>query len=148
MAKTLCTIGFGQKSLERFIQMLQAAGVTKVIDIRLHNTSQLAGYAKKDDLAFILKAFGIEYEHVLELAPTEELMQEMRKGGKEWGAREAAFNRLMTERRVENLWTSPVFDSAVNCLLCAEPTAKHCHRRLVAEYLQGAHPEIAIKHLE
>jgi uncharacterized protein (DUF488 family) len=145
--KILCTIGFSQKSLRRFIDLLQSAGVTKVIDTRLHNTSQLAGFAKKEDLAFILETFGIEYEHVLDLAPTEEIMKKFKQVDKDWKEFERAFNQLMQDRQVAKLWTSPIFASRVNCLLCAEHSAEHCHRRLVAEHLKSVYPEIEIRHL-
>ncbi len=92
---TLCTIGFAKKSLRKFIGLLQDAGVTKVIDIRLHNTSQLAGYAKRDDLEFILETFGIAYEHVPELAPTEELMKSYKKGSTDWETYTVAFEETM-----------------------------------------------------
>lgn len=143
----LCTIGFSQKSLREFMNLLRSAGVTKVVDIRLHNTSQLSGYAKKDDLAFILEAFGIQYEHVLDLAPTEEIFNEYKKG-KDWEAFQRDFTALIKSRGIERLWKSPVFDSPVNCLLCGEHEPEHCHRRWVAEYLKGHDPEIEIQHLK
>jgi uncharacterized protein (DUF488 family) len=145
--KVLCTIGFSQKSLREFVSLLRAAGVTKIIDIRLHNTSQLAGFAKKDDLAFILETFGIKYQHVPDLAPTEEILQRFKKLDKDWGAYEAAFRELLEKRRAVQLWHSPVFEPGVNCLLCAEHSPKRCHRRLVAEHFARAHPEIEVRHL-
>lgn len=146
--KILCTIGFSQKSLRQFIHLLQSAGVTKLIDTRLHNTSQLAGFAKKDDLAFILETFGIEYEHVPDLAPTDDIMKKFKKVNKDWQAYERAFNQLLEDRQAAKLWTSPVFASRVNCLLCAEHSAHHCHRRLVAEHFKSVYPEIEIRHLK
>jgi uncharacterized protein (DUF488 family) len=146
--RILCTIGFSQKSLRQFIHLLASAGVTKVIDTRLYNTSQLAGFAKKDDLAFILETFGIEYEHVPDLAPTDEIMTKFKKLDKDWEAFAREFNQLLAERQVAKLWTSPVFASRVHCLLCAEHSERHCHRRLVAEYFQRLDPEIEIRHLK
>lgn len=146
--KLLCTIGFSQKSLRRFIQLLQSAGVTKLIDVRLHNTSQLAGFAKKDDLAFILETFGIKYEHVPELAPTDDILKNFKEADKDWEAYERAFNQVLDDRQVIRLWTSPVFDGGVNCLLCAEHSPHHCHRRLVAEHFKRVHPDIEIWHLK
>lgn len=145
--KLLYTIGFSQKSLRRFVQLLQSAGVTKLIDIRLYNTSQLAGFAKKDDLAFIMETFGIGYEHVPDLAPTDEIMKRFKKLDKDWVEFERTFLDLMTERKAAKLWTSPMFANEVTCLLCAEHPPKHCHRRLVAEHFQAHHPEIEVRHL-
>jgi uncharacterized protein (DUF488 family) len=147
-SRVLCTIGFSQKGLRQFIHLLQSAGVTKVIDIRLHNTSQLAGFAKKDDLAFILETFGIEYEHVPELAPDEALFTRFKKLDKDWTAFEPAFTQLLKDRQVARLWQSPVFASKVSCLLCAEHPERHCHRRLVAEHFKSVDPEIEIRHLK
>jgi uncharacterized protein (DUF488 family) len=146
--KVLCTIGTSEKNLRRFIELLQSAGVTKVIDIRLHNTSQLAGYSKKDDLAFVLEAFGIQYAHVPELAPTEEIIKAFKKVDKDWAAFEHDFKQLMEERNVTAVWKSPVLDEGVNCLLCAEHLPTHCHRRLVAERFQAAYPELEVRHLK
>lgn len=145
--RVLCTIGTTQKSLREFVQLLRSAGVTRVIDIRLHNTSQLAGFSKKDDLAFILETFGMEYEHLPELAPTDEIIKGFKKVDKDWATFRDSFNALLQERQSEKLWASPLFASQVNCLLCAEDRPDHCHRRLVAEHFQKAHPEIEIRHL-
>jgi uncharacterized protein (DUF488 family) len=146
---TLCTIGFAKKSLRKFIGLLQDAGVTKVIDIRLHNTSQLAGYAKRDDLEFILETFGIAYEHVPELAPTEELMKSYKKGSTDWETYTVALKELLNQRDAARLWLPPsrVFDDGVNCLLCAEDSPKRCHRRLVAEHFAALFPDIEVRHL-
>lgn len=129
------------------MQLLQGAGVTKLIDIRLYNTSQLAGFAKKDDLEFVCETFGIKYQHVVDLAPTDEMMKRFKKLDKDWPAFERDFTDLLKERDVLKLWNTDVFDAGVNCLLCAEHKPQHCHRRLVAEHFQRAYPDIQIKHL-
>ncbi|HWI60933.1 MAG TPA: DUF488 domain-containing protein [Symbiobacteriaceae bacterium] len=145
MSQKLCTIGFSQKNLRRFVQLLQSAGVTKLIDIRLYNTSQLAGYAKKDDLQFICETFGIAYEHVVDLAPTDGMMERYKKLDKDWPAFERDFTALLNERNAARLWES--FGPGVHCLLCAEHKPQHCHRSLVAAHFQQAYPEIEIQHL-
>ncbi len=147
MARKLCTIGFSQKSLRHFVQLLQAAGVNKLIDTRLYNTSQLAGFAKKDDLQFVCETFGIKYEHVVDLAPTDDILKRYKKVDKDWAAYERDFTNLLVQRNVIKLCATAVFDPGVNCLLCAEHKPQHCHRRLVAEHLQRAYPDIEIQHL-
>ena len=147
MSRTLCTIGFAQKNLRRFMQLLQAAGVTKLIDTRLYNTSQLAGYAKKDDLQFICETFGIKYEHMVDLAPTDEMMNRYKKMDKDWPAFERDFTELLEQRNVVRLWETDRFDPGVNCLLCAEHKPQYCHRRLVAEHFGRSYPDIEIQHL-
>lgn len=144
---TIYTIGFRKKSLEVFINLLREAGVDAVIDIRLHNTSQLAGYTKRDDLAFLLReGFSIAYEHRLELAPTPEILDTYR-ADKEWLAYERRFGPLMAERRIEKAAGEIFARYQRPCLLCAEPTAEKCHRRLVAEHWRKRVPELEIVHL-
>lgn len=141
------TIGYKGKSLETFINQLRAAGVDAVIDIRLRNTSHLAGYTKRDDLAFLLQeGFGIAYEHHPELAPTPEI-RDAYLAAHDWAAYEAQFLPLMTERRAEAMGQDILARYGSPCLLCAESTAEHCHRRLVAEYWAAHLPDVTIVHL-
>lgn len=146
MIHRVFTIGFTRKSLEQFITLLQEAGVDAVIDIRLRNNSQLAGFAKQDDLAFILKAFGIAYEHWPELAPTAEILDTYRQD-KQWGGYVAKFGPLMAERRAEVHGADILQRHQAPCLLCSEHTADQCHRRLVAEYWAEHVPGLEIVHL-
>jgi uncharacterized protein (DUF488 family) len=144
---TVCTIGYTQKTLERFIWLLQEAAVDAVIDIRLHNTSQLAGFSKRDDLAFLLReGFGIEYEHRLELAPTPEILDGYRSEG-DWAGYERDFIPLLIERDAGAVGHEILDRYRRPCLLCAEPLPDHCHRRLVAEWWAAHLPGIEINHL-
>lgn len=144
---TLYTIGYTQKTLEDFIRLLQQAGVDAVIDIRLRNTSQLAGYAKRDDLAFLLReGFGIEYEHRRELAPTPEILDAYKSEG-DWTAYEEGFLPLLIEREAEKVGRDLLDRYQRPCLLCAEPTAERCHRRLVAEWWAEHLPDMEVVHL-
>ncbi|MEW6668072.1 MAG: DUF488 domain-containing protein [Thermodesulfobacteriota bacterium] len=142
----LYTIGFTQKSAEEFFAALKNAGVRRIIDIRLNNVSQLAGFAKKDDLAFFLKAVcGIEYVHRPDLAPTQDLLERYRKKSVSWDGYEAEFTELIKERGIEKLVDRTELDRA--CLLCSEPEPERCHRRLVAEYLRDSLGRISLCHL-
>ncbi len=144
---TVYTIGHTQKTLEHFIRLLQEAGVDAVIDVRLRNTSQLAGFAKRDDLAFLLReGFGIEYEHRPELAPTPEILDAYKTGG-DWLAYEADFLPLLNERKAETIGRELLARYRHPCLLCAEPTPNHCHRRLVAEWWAEHLPAVEVVHL-
>jgi uncharacterized protein (DUF488 family) len=143
---TLFTIGFTQKSAETFFTSLTDAGVKRIVDIRLNNTSQLAAFAKRDDLAFFLKAIGdMEYLHRPDLAPTRELLDGYKKKEIDWERFEGAFLELCEERHIENLVTRESLDGA--CLLCSEPAAQHCHRRLAAEYLAQRWGGVRVVHL-
>ncbi|MBN1815633.1 MAG: DUF488 domain-containing protein [Anaerolineae bacterium] len=141
------TIGYKGKSLETFISQLREAGVDGVIDVRLRNTSHLAGYTKRDDLAFLLcEGFGIAYEHRPELAPTLEIFDAYRDKS-DWAAYMVSFLPLLEERAAEAIGREILARYGAPCLLCSEPTAEKCHRRLVAEYWAERLPGLTIVHL-
>lgn len=143
---TVFTIGFAKKSARDFFEILRRAGVRKVVDIRLNNVSQMAGFTKKDDLAYFLEVIGgIGYEHRIELAPTKEILDGYRKKTLSWEEYERRFLSLMQERHAETVVAPSDLDRA--CLLCSEPTAEKCHRRLVAEYLRDKWANVEIRHL-
>ena len=113
-----------------------AAGVKLLYDVRLHNTSQLSGFAKADDLAFFLdKIGGIKYQHQPLLAPTDTMLKAFERDKGDWNGYQQKFLALMAERKIENRFNPSLFDGA--CLLCSEATPHYCHRRLVCEYLNG-----------
>ena len=142
----LMTIGFTKKSAQRFFEMLQTAGVKRVADVRLNNVSQLAGFAKRRDLEYFLDAIcGIDYVHLPDLAPTRELLDAFKKHGGDWRSYESEFLDLMARRRVEETVSPTLLDGA--CLLCSEDKPDHCHRRLVAEYLDRHWGGVDIRHL-
>jgi len=131
---TVSTIGFTKTNAEGFFERLLNSNVRKVIDVRLHNTSQLAGFAKADDLDYFLKKIGgIQYVHQPLLAPTDEMLKAYKKEKGDWAAYETQFLSLMAERAIEKHLKAEMLDGA--CLLCSEATPHHCHRRLVCEYL-------------
>jgi uncharacterized protein (DUF488 family) len=140
------TIGFTQTTAENFFDRLQEAHVKKVIDVRLHNTSQLSGFAKADDLAYFLKTAGISYMHMPLLAPTDEMLKAYKKQRGSWNRYEHQFLELMAERRIEDRLQPEVLRDA--CLLCSEAKPHHCHRRLVCDYLnQRWHGALSVQHL-
>ncbi len=142
----LFTIGFTKKNAQQFFESLKAAGVQRVIDIRLNNVSQLAGFTKKSDLPYFLKTIGhIDYVHILELAPTKDILDEYKKNKGEWQVYERSFLDLLTNRQIEQQLSPDLFNHA--CLLCSEAKPDCCHRRLVAEYLREKWGNIEICHL-
>ena len=144
---TLYTIGYQRKPLATFIGQLREAGVDAVIDVRLRNTSHLAGYTKRDTLAFLLReGFGIAYEHHPELAPTPDILDAYR-ADPDWAAYEARFLPLLEERSAEQVGREILARYRAPCLLCAEPTPEHCHRRLAAEYWAVHLPGLTVVHL-
>lgn len=144
---TIYTIGFTQTTAEHFFERLKMAGIRRLVDVRLNNTSTLAGFSKRDDLAFFLRSIlDADYVHEPLLAPTDELLGRYRKKEVGWDAYEDAFRALLAERGVESTLDRATFKTP-SVLLCSEATAERCHRRLVAEYLARAWGEVEIVHL-
>jgi len=144
---TLYTIGWERRPLAEFIRLLQGAGVDVILDVRLRNTSQLAGYTKRNDLAFLLcEGFAIAYEHHPELAPTPDMLDVYRED-EDWGAYDAAFAELLGERNMEAVGRQVLTRYHAPCLLCHEALPDHCHRRLVAEHWASHMPGLAVVHL-
>ena len=143
------TIGFTQKSAEGFFGLLRESGAKHVVDVRLRPNGQLAGFTRKTDLEFFLptilgkKRGG--YRHVPELAPTSEILESYRKEHHDWDRYAREFVTLMAKRRIEKLPIKRILNGG--CLLCSEPEPHHCHRRLVAEYLQQHWGDVEIIHL-
>jgi len=143
----LFTIGFTQKSAEKFFGLLRQPGLVRLVDIRLNNVSQLAGFAKKADLEYFAKTInGISYVHLPELAPSAEILQAYKTNGNDWASYEQQFMALMATRQIESNTPRNLIDGA--CLLCSEASPAHCHRRLVAQYFQAACGKLEIQHLE
>ena len=138
MTDILHTVGFTKKSAAEFFKALELAEVKTVVDVRINNISQLAGFTKKDDLAFFLREVsGVRYIHELSLVPTRELVKSYRGrkiGGDEFSAR---YLELLRSRGVHDRLDESDY-RANTVLLCSEPDAAHCHRRIEAEYLQSS----------
>ena len=143
----LYTIGFSGKSAEQFFRLLTRNEVKRVLDVRLNNTNQLAGFTKRNDLSFFLSAIaGIDYMHLQQFAPSRELLKAYRKHETEWDEYERTYLALLTERCAIASVEPTVFESA--CLLCSEASPEHCHRRLLAESIAATVPNVCVVHLE
>lgn len=141
------TIGFTRTTAERFFARLREAGVERVLDVRLRNSSQLAGFAKAQDLPFLLRELvGARYEHDLRLSPTAELMAYIKKEGGAWPEYERRFLELLARRGIERVLSRADFETPT-ALLCAEASAQNCHRRLVCEYLAEHWRDVRCVHL-
>ena len=140
------TIGFTKKNAEQFFGRLKQPGLVRLVDARMNNVSQLAGFTKKDDLRFFLRQISnIDYLHMPELAPSQDILDDYKKNGGDWATYERKFLALMEKRRVEDNVSKDIINGG--CLLCSEPTPEHCHRRLVAEYLKSRWGDLEIVHL-
>ena len=147
MTTKVFSIGFTKTTAQKFFERLRKANVRKVVDVRIHNKSQLSGFAKSDDLAYFLREIaGIEYQHLPLLAPEEDALSKYRSGAIGWPAYETRFLDLMSSRHIEDRLTPEMLEGA--CLLCSEDTPHQCHRRLVLEYLNRKWgPQLLVRHL-
>jgi uncharacterized protein (DUF488 family) len=142
----LFTLGFTKKSAEDFFGRLKRSDARRLVDVRLNNLSQLAGFTKRDDLRFFTQAIcGIPYLHLPILAPTQAALDGYKKAKGGWEAYEREFLDLMAKRQIERAVPRLELDEA--CLLCSEDRPNHCHRRLVAEYLKKHWSDVEIIHL-
>lgn len=142
------TIGFTKKNAETFFNFLKKADISKLIDVRLNNTSQLSGFAKKNDLQFFLKELcnGAEYIHAPDLAPTKEILSAYKKQEISWEKYEEEFLKLMKNRKIELKYKQDFFENG--CLLCSEHEPHNCHRKIVVDYLRDyCNINIEVKHL-
>ena len=145
---TLYTIGFTKKNAQKFFELLKNAGVRKLVDIRINNASQLAGFAKGTDLKFFMKAIcNAEYEHVTDLAPTKELLKNYQDKVIDWNGYTVVFKKILQDRHIAERFNVENFDNC--CFLCTEDTPEQCHRRLIAEFFKAKNPDkdIRIVHL-
>lgn len=131
------TIGFAQKNAERFFNSIRNNGIEVLVDIRLNNKSQLAGFTKGSDLPFLLKEIcNCKYVHKIDYAPTKAILSAYQKKEIDWREYEERFMPLIEKRKIEFDFDKAFSNYNKICLLCTEPTPEKCHRRLVAEYLQ------------
>jgi len=147
MPDRLYTIGFRGKTAEAFFEALRVTDAARVIDIRSGNTSQLAGFTKRDDLRYFLQVIlGIGYLYVPDLAPSQEILRRYREDH-DWEAYREGFMQLLSDRKVTQTLDVTVFEPC-SVLLCSEADATQCHRSLVAEHLRHAFwPNLQIVHL-
>ena len=140
------TIGFTKKSERAFFSKLKESGAKRLVDVRLNNVSQLAGFAKKDDLRYFLNIIcQMEYLHTPTLAPTQDILDAYKKQKGDWNVYEGHFLALMRARHIETAVSREIMDES--CLLCSEELPDYCHRRLVAEYLRDRWGDLEIQHI-
>jgi len=143
----LYTIGFTKKTAKQFFDLLRQNEVRCLVDIRLHPDGQLAGFTKKEDLRYFLKELiACDYRHMPQLAPNDEILKAYRED-RNWVRYAAAFDALLDERGIPEVLDRTLFEDKICCLLCSEPTAEKCHRRLVAERLARAWSDLEIIHI-
>lgn len=141
------TIGFTQKKAEKFFSLIRDNNISRIVDVRLNTTSQLSGFAKKNDLVFFLKELcQAEYIYSPDLTPTKIMLDSYKKKTISWDSYADKFTNLMIQRNIERTIDKSIIDNG--CLLCSEHEPHHCHRRLVVEYLNNHwNSELEVIHL-
>ena len=142
------TIGFAQKSAEKFFQILKENNVECLIDVRLNNVSQLAGFTKSKDLQYFLKTIvDADYIHNIKYAPTKDILDDYKKNKISWLEYEIKYRKLIESRKIVQIFKNDIKNYNNVCLLCSEPLPQNCHRRLLAEYLKKQFNKVEVKHL-
>lgn len=143
----LFTIGFTKKKAKQFFGLLKSGAIQKIVDTRIRPNSQLAGFAKSDDLKYFAEElFGMKYEYELDFAPTKELLAKYRNKEISWKEYEVEYLNLLDIRKVKR--KVDIEQLHKNCFLCSEHDAEKCHRRLLAEYFQAVNQDVKIVHLK
>lgn len=145
---TVYTIGFTQKSAKTFFELLKENQIELLIDVRLNNKSQLAGFSKGTDLDYLLKEIcNCQYVHCIEYAPTKEILDDYKKKKISWEQYVERFIPLMEKRNVPQTFIKRFAGYERVCLLCSEPTPEQCHRRLLAEMIKDKNSDVIIRHI-
>ena len=143
----LLTIGFTKKTAEQFFESLKKNGVKKLVDIRINNKSQLAGFAKGVDLKYFVKEINsIPYVYITDFAPTKELLSDYQNKKIDWIGYLKIFRQIIENRQIDKKYNIKDFDNA--CFLCSEELPDKCHRRLIVEYFKEKNEDIQIVHIK
>ena len=144
----LYTIGFTQKSAQQFFELIKSNNIDMLVDIRLNNKSQLAGFTKGDDLRYFLEEIcNCKYKHCIEYAPTKDIFDSYKKKAISWNEYVRQYIPLMQKRNAVQTFAERFAKYRAVCLLCSEPTPECCHRRLLSEMIVADYPEITVKHI-
>lgn len=140
------TIGFSKKDAKTFFELLEKNEVKTLVDVRLNNKSQLAGFTKVRDFPYFLtKLCSSDYRHEEIFAPTKNLLNGYKNEDISWKQYEKIYNSLLDKREILENINIKEFENS--CFLCSEFSAENCHRRLAVEYLKKYFSNIEIVHL-
>ena len=133
------TIGTQDRHDEDFLAVLREHRIDAVIDIRVYCEGRYYRFASGQHIKELVEGAGIAYLHDRRFAPTAEIRDMAEQ--KDWVTYEAAYRALITERHMAEVWQEVTATFGRPCLLCAERSADHCHRRLLGEALVTASRE-------
>ena len=140
------TIGYTKKSAREFFGLIKANEIDVLVDVRLYNNTQLAGFSKSRDLEFFLAALcGCGYVWAKQFAPSPALFNDYKSGQIDWAACEAVYRDFLNAHTGLDFFR--LYRNKRICLLCAEETPECCHRRLLAEKIADEYDGTEITHL-
>ncbi len=133
---TVLTVGHSTHTIDAFIALLQAHGVTCVVDVRTVPRSRRNPQFNRDTLPASLDAVGIGYVHRADLGG----LRHTTKASINTGWRNASF------RGYADYMQTPAFGAAMTellqyverdrcALMCAEAVPWRCHRSLIGDAL-------------
>jgi uncharacterized protein (DUF488 family) len=145
---TIYTMGFTQKTAQQFFELISSKSIKLLLDIRLNNVSQLSGFTKGNDLKYFLSVIcGCDYSHCIEFAPTKEILDNYKNKKILWNEYEKQYDTLIKSRDSLNGFIEKYSKYEKICLLCSEPTAVNCHRRLLADMISNKYPQLEINNI-
>lgn len=140
------TIGVSDKTAQQFFTLINKPALARVIDIRPENTVNLGGFSKKNNLPFLLQEMGQrEYVRNLELVPDRNMLDDAKLTPASFHQYKQQVQTLLSSRKIETTIPRELIDGA--CLMCNEPRANHCYRKVLAEYLKDKWGDMIIMHL-
>jgi uncharacterized protein (DUF488 family) len=139
------TIGYTPKTAEQFFELIKKNNIKLLLDIRLNNKSQIAGFTKRENLPYFLwELCQCKYEHCLEFTPNEEMYNEKKIS---WERYTRDYIILIESRGTYKNFIDRFADYENICLLCSESTPDRYHRRLLAEMIIQNNPDTILTHL-
>jgi len=140
------TIGYTEKSARDFFDLIKANKIDTLIDVRLYNNTQLAGFSKSRDLEYFLAELcDCGYVWAKQFAPSPSLFNDYKNGQIDWAGYEAVYRAFLNAHPCLDFFR--LYQGKGICLLCAEDTPECCHRRLLAEKIAEEYDGVTVTHL-
>ncbi len=125
-----------RKSAEEFFNKINENEIELVLDVRLHNHSQLLGFTKGTDLEYFLdKISSCKYVHDEIFCQTEKVLNEYRKKIITWEDFEKSYSELIEKRDMISLFNQKYGSFNNVLILCSGKSPETCHGRLLAKKL-------------
>jgi uncharacterized protein (DUF488 family) len=146
---TIYTIGHSTRSLEEFLSLLRAHGITRLGDVRTVPKSRRHPHFAGEALAMSLESAGIAYRHLPALGG----LRKPRRDSKNSAWRHEGFRGYadyMESNEFENAisdliaWADAAESRTV--IMCAEAVWWRCHRQLVADALVARN--VSVQHIQ